>query len=163
MQEDRAAAEPAAGPFIVVERDENVIEMIVAPQSFMTRGIGKADFAVIVAIGRIVTPADLPGDLAPRQRTEEPADWSAGEYLAKAPGSARRGAVTLPFQESCARASQDAGQDEISGDDDAPAARWRNRADVNGIKGQITSILRVGASHCDVTTLTSADDGWNPR
>ena len=57
VHEDRAAAAGRAGCNIIAERDEYVVEAVVAPEAFVAGGVREGDFAVIIAVAGRVTPA----------------------------------------------------------------------------------------------------------
>jgi hypothetical protein len=57
MHEDCAAKPLDAGSAIVIENNDDVIKVILAPEPFGARSIRMRDRAVVIAIVRCVTPA----------------------------------------------------------------------------------------------------------
>lgn len=67
MNEDSAAASGYARPGVVIELDDKVVEMIVAPEPVARLSGGPDDMAVIRPVGRVFTPRVTRVDWARRQ------------------------------------------------------------------------------------------------
>jgi len=57
MKEDRASPPSRSRHKVIVEHDDHIVKVIVAPEGFSARCIRKGDFAIVIPVVWRVTPA----------------------------------------------------------------------------------------------------------
>lgn len=111
MQEDSAAAMATTRPCVVIEHNDDVVNMIGAPQVFRTRWIGQAYEAIVVAIERCVAPTIAKSNSGCRQRRLRPR-LAIGpvQHADRTPGSDWCRTIAFAFYRSAAAATDSARQ-----------------------------------------------------
>src|SRR5947209_17083262 len=96
MDEHGTAAAGDAGPRIVIELDDQVVEVVLAPQPVPGRGGRHPNGAVVVAVGRVFAPCVVRRDGPHRQpRWRARAAVGTKPNALEAEAAARRAAVTF--------------------------------------------------------------------
>ncbi len=111
MPEDRATATANHRRIVPAEFDHDVVEMVVALQSFLRFARRAVDQAVVAAVGRVVAPGVARAYGAHRQKRARATDAVGPEqHAAQRQGGARRAAIALALQRADSRATQRAGK-----------------------------------------------------
>src|SRR5262249_55498881 len=98
MNEHRAPAIGDARPRIVLELDDQVVQVIVAPKPVPWRLGRKSYGPIVAAVSGVFTPGVIPADRAQRQgRARLRHAIAAPPHAAEAEAPARRGTVAFPF------------------------------------------------------------------
>ncbi len=114
MHEDGAAFAPHARPVVITEHQHQIVEMVVALQSFGASPRWQGDQPVVVAVGGIVAPAVVIADGAHRQSGAGPGDAVGPiKYLAHCEAAERRRAVAFALQGVDAGAAERRGPDAM--------------------------------------------------
>lgn len=117
VKEDGAAAAMGARAHIVVEHDQQVIEVVVAPQPFVRGAVGPADRPVVIGVERRVTPAIIRCDRPDRQQRLRSGNAVGAIADFERPQlTGRCGAVTLALHPADPGAAERARQHEAAGD-----------------------------------------------
>ncbi len=131
MEEDGAAAALAPGPDIVVENDDDIVEMVEAPEFLVGSGIGQANGPVVVAVAGLVAPAIAAGEGGHgKGRRRRQGTVAAEQHPAQAPEAQWCAAIVLAFPGGDAASAKEAGENEAARLQTAIAARRRDRANV---------------------------------
>lgn len=131
MEEDGAAAALAPGPDIVVENDDDIVEMVDAPEFLVGGGIGQANGPVVVAVAGLVAPAVAAGEGGHgKGRRRRQGTVAAEQHPAQAPEAQWCAAIALAFPGGDAASAKEAGKNEAARLQTAMAARRRDRANV---------------------------------
>ena len=131
VKEDGAAAALPPRPLIVIEQDNDVIEMVVAPKLLMGDRIGQAHGPVVVAVADLIAPAVATADPDEgKRRLRRLRAVAAEEHAAQAQVAQRRGAIALALLGGNPAPPEEAGKDQSAHRQPAMPAGRRDRANV---------------------------------
>ena len=115
MDKDRTTATSDARAHVVIEHDDDVVEVVVAPKALGASGIRVVDVTVVVAIGRRIAPSIVARDAADGKTCRRPAAAiSPPPDLPETPDACWRGAVPFPLAASDAAPAQRTGAPDPS-------------------------------------------------
>jgi len=155
MEKYRRAAAAYARADIPVQREADIIEIIIAPQTFRAGGIRQAHGAIIIAVMWIIAPAVIFAHAGKRHGAGRQSARAAFAEAADNPHSRQRcGAISLALESADAALPQSAGNAQRPRLQNAAAFIAAKRADKNFIQFRVRlhyALFRIIAANTRYT------------